>query len=119
MKHFLSLLDFTRAELEHLLDRAALLRKVRGTPAHPQPLAGKSVALIFEKPSTRTRVSFEVAIRELGGNAIALPARDTQIARGEPIEDTARVLGRYVTRSWRGPTCTGRSRCWPRRAASP
>jgi ornithine carbamoyltransferase len=96
MKHFLSLLDFSRPELEHLLGRAAVLRQLRGNAAHPQPLLGRSVALIFEKPSTRTRVSFEVAVHELGGHPITLSARDTQIARGEPIEDTARVLGRYV-----------------------
>jgi ornithine carbamoyltransferase len=94
--HFLSLLDFSRAELEQLLDRARTLREWRGTHHHPKPLDGKSVAIIFEKPSTRTRVSFEVAIHELGGRPIILSSRDTQIGRGEPVEDTARVLGRYV-----------------------
>jgi ornithine carbamoyltransferase len=96
MRHFLSLLDFSRAELEGLLARAGELRTARGTPAHPRPLEGRTVAVIFEKPSTRTRVSFEVAIRELGGTPVILTSRDTQISRGEPVADTARVLGRYV-----------------------
>src|SRR5262245_54285933 len=95
-RHFLSLLDFTSAELTGLLDRASTLRKLRGTREHPRPLEGQSVALIFEKHSTRTRVSFEVGIHELGGRPVMLSANDTQIARGEPVEDTARVLGRYV-----------------------
>jgi ornithine carbamoyltransferase len=96
MAHFLSLLDFSGRELEAFLDRAAALRELRGKPGHPKPLDGQNVVLIFEKPSTRTRVSFEVAVHELGGQTITLSARDTQIARGEPVEDTARVLGRYV-----------------------
>ncbi len=96
MRHFLSLLDFTPAELGALLDRAGELKRLRGTPAHPRPLEGKSVAVIFEKASTRTRVSFEVGIRELGGHPLILGSRDTQMGRGEPVEDTARVLGRYV-----------------------
>lgn len=95
-RHFLSLLDFTPNELVHLLDRADTLKKQRGTPEHPRPFEGKSVALIFEKPSTRTRVSFEVGVHELGGRPVVLTSKDTQIGRGEPIEDTARVLGRYV-----------------------
>ena len=96
MRHFLSILDLSSAELSALIDRAAELRRIRGTPAHPRPLEGQSVAVIFEKPSTRTRVSFEVAVRELGGAPIILSSKDTQISRGEPVEDTARVLGRYV-----------------------
>lgn len=95
-RHFLSLLDFSEGELLGLLARAAELRRLRGAPDHPRPLAGRSVALIFEKPSTRTRVSFEVGVVELGGHPVVLTARDTQIGRGEPVEDTARVLGRYV-----------------------
>ncbi len=96
MRHFLSILDLSSGELSTLIDRAAELRRIRGTPAHPRPLEGQSVAVIFEKPSTRTRVSFEVAIRELGGAPVILSSKDTQISRGEPVEDTARVLGRYV-----------------------
>lgn len=95
-RHFLSLLDFTSDELAHLLDRAAELKSLRGTPDHPRPLEGQSVAVIFEKPSTRTRVSFEVAVHELGGRPVVLTSRDTQIGRGEPVEDTARVLGGFV-----------------------
>lgn len=95
-RHFLSLLDFTSEELLALLDRARELRSLRGTAAHPRPLEGQTVAVIFEKASTRTRVSFEVGIHELGGRPLVLTSRDTQIGRGEPIEDTARVLGRYV-----------------------
>lgn len=98
MRHFLSLLDFSRGELESLLQRAGELKSLRHAhpDEHPRPLRHQSVAVIFEKPSTRTRVSFEVAIRELGGNPVILSSKDTQISRGEPIEDTARVLGRYV-----------------------
>lgn len=96
MRHFLSLLDFSRAELEALLTRAGELKALRGTSGHPRPLEGKTVAVIFEKPSTRTRVSFEVAVRELGGTPVILSSKDTQISRGEPVQDTARVLGRYV-----------------------
>lgn len=95
-RHFLSLLDFTAEELVQLLDRADELRALRGQRGHPRPLEGRSVAVIFEKPSTRTRVSFEVAVHELGGHPVVLSARDTQIGRGEPVEDTARVLGRFV-----------------------
>lgn len=95
-RHFLSLLDFTPAELDRLLGRAETLKALRGTPEHPRPLEGQSIALIFEKPSTRTRVSFEVGVHELGGKPIVLTSRDTQMGRGEPVEDTARVLGRYV-----------------------
>jgi ornithine carbamoyltransferase len=96
MRHFLSLLDYTGPELTALLGRARELQRLRGTAGHPRPLEGQSVAVIFEKPSTRTRVSFEVAIHELGGRPIVLSSKDTQIGRGEPVEDTARVLGRYV-----------------------
>ena len=96
MRHFLSLLDFTTDELMQLLSRAGELKALRGTPSHPRPLDGKSVAVIFEKASTRTRVSFEVGIGELGGRPLILGSRDTQMGRGEPVEDTARALGRYV-----------------------
>lgn len=95
-KHFLDIKDFTPAELRALLDDAARLKRQRRTGAAKKPLAGKTLALIFEKPSTRTRVSFEVAMRELGGDAIVLSARDMQIGRGETVFDTAQVLSRYV-----------------------
>ncbi len=91
-RHFLDLKDFTGAELRALLDAAAAFK--RGSPK--KPLAGKSLAMIFEKPSTRTRVSFEIAAKELGGNTVALSARDMQIGRGETIADTANVLSRFV-----------------------
>lgn len=95
-KHFLTLLDLGREDLLAVLARAKVLKALRGTPEHPRPLAGKSVAIILEKASTRTRVSFEVGIHELGGQPLTLLAKDTQIGRGEPIEDTARMLSRFV-----------------------
>jgi ornithine carbamoyltransferase len=80
-----------------VLDRADELKAIRRDGGRsPRPLEGKSVALIFEKASTRTRVSFEVGVYELGGHPLVLSSKDTQMGRGEPIEDTARVLGRYV-----------------------
>jgi len=93
-RHFLELRDFTRASLRALLEQAAWYKRAR--PARSQKLAGKTLAMIFEKPSTRTRLSFEVAMREMGGDAIVLSPRDMQIGRGETIADTARVLSRYV-----------------------
>ena len=75
-----------------MLGRAASFKQ--GDPA--RPMAGKMLAMIFDKPSTRTRVSFEVAAKQLGGDAIVLSSRDMQLGRGESIADTARVLSRYV-----------------------
>jgi ornithine carbamoyltransferase len=95
-RHFLTLLDLSAAELRSLVARARVLKKLRGTSEHPRPLAGKSVAIILEKSSTRTRVSFEVGVHELGALPITLIARDTQLGRGEPLEDTARMLNGYV-----------------------
>lgn len=92
-RHFLDLADFDSATLRHMLDIASNFKK---TESSSRPLAGKTIALIFEKPSTRTRVSFEVAMRQLGGDVIVLQASDMQIGRGETIADTARVLSRYV-----------------------
>ena len=92
-RHFLELMDHDAPALRRMLDLAG--RAKRGEIAG-QPLAGKSVALIFEKPSTRTRVSFEVGIRQLGGDAIVLSSKDMQLGRGESPADTARVLSRYV-----------------------
>ena len=91
-RHFLDLDAVEAADLRSILDRAAAFK--RGDPA--KPLAGRTLAMIFEKPSTRTRVSFEVAARQLGGDAIVLTARDMQLGRGETVADTARVLSRYV-----------------------
>jgi ornithine carbamoyltransferase len=94
-KHFLDLRDFTGPQLRTLLTEAARYKRTRAT-TRAKPLAGKTLAMIFEKPSTRTRLSFEVAMRELGGDAIILSPRDMQIGRGETIADTAQVLSRYV-----------------------
>ncbi len=92
--HFLDIRDFDRATLRHLLDLATRLKHPASRAA--RPLVGKCLALIFEKPSTRTRVSFEVAMRQLGGDVITLSGKDMQLGRGETIADTARVLSRYV-----------------------
>jgi ornithine carbamoyltransferase len=96
MRHFLTISDLDRDELLHILDRAAELKALRGTPEHPHPLQGKSIAVVFEKASTRTRLSFEVGIHELGAQPVILNSQDTQLGRGEPIEDTARMLSHYV-----------------------
>ena len=92
-KNFLSLHDLARDELMSLLERARRLKAGEGARA---PLRGKSLAMVFRKNSTRTRVAFEVGMSQLGGQALFLSAVDTQIGRDEPIADTARVLGRYV-----------------------
>jgi len=93
MRHFLSIPDFTRPELEKLLLLAESMRAGRYAA---RPLRGQALAMIFMKSSTRTRVSFEVGCYQLGGHALFLSPRDAQLGRGEPIEDTARVLSRYV-----------------------
>lgn len=95
-RHFLSLAHYSREELLSLLDRARQIKSGIPGPGSEMPLKGKSVGMIFEKPSTRTRVSFEVGIHQLGGQAIFLNRKDVQISRGEPIKDTARVLSRYL-----------------------
>jgi ornithine carbamoyltransferase len=95
MKHLLSLEKLPRADFETILRDSAIFKKQRG--AHQtQPLAGQTWAMMFSKSSTRTRVSFEVGIRELGGNVMFLNANDIQLGRGEPIQDTARVIGRMA-----------------------
>ncbi|MGE4481529.1 ornithine carbamoyltransferase [Acidocella sp.] len=94
-RHFLDLKDFSGAELRALIESAAALKRTRRNPVK-KPLAGKMLAMVFEKPSTRTRVSFEVAAKELGGDAVVLSSRDMQIGRGETIADTANVLSRFV-----------------------
>jgi ornithine carbamoyltransferase len=91
-RHFLDLDQFDSAELRRILDLGVAYKNGR----RDRPLAGKTLAMIFEKPSTRTRVSFEVAMRHLGGDTIFLDAADTQLGRGETVADTARVLSRYV-----------------------
>jgi ornithine carbamoyltransferase len=92
-RHFLELSDFDTPTLRRMLD---LAQQAKRGQVGGKPLAGKTVALIFEKPSTRTRVSFEVGIRQLGGDAIVLSSKDMQLGRGETPADTARVLSRYV-----------------------
>jgi ornithine carbamoyltransferase len=92
--HFISGTELKRAELVSVLDRAEQLRRSRRTAE--QPLRGKSVALLFESPSTRTRVSFHVGVSELGGEALVLRGDELQIRRGESLRDTALVLSRYV-----------------------
>lgn len=95
-RHFLDLASIDGAVLRSMLDVSCRLKRGDMLNGTATPLAGKSLAMIFEKPSTRTRVSFEVAMRQLGGHVIALSPTDMQIGRGETIADTARVLSRYV-----------------------
>ena len=95
-RHFLTLLDLSPDELGGLIRRASNLREGHRSDRLQQPLKGKVLAMVFEKSSTRTRVSFEAGMAQLGGHAIFLAPRDTQFGRGEPVEDTARVLSRMV-----------------------
>lgn len=95
MKHLLSIEELSPADLRQILNDSARIKKSRGAD-EPKILAGQVWALMFTKSSTRTRVSFEVGIRELGGSPMFLSSADIQLGRGEPIKDTARVLGRMV-----------------------
>jgi len=95
-RHFLTLLDLTPTELDSLLERAIELKRQHSQGILYEPLKNKVMGMIFEKSSTRTRVSFEAGRAQLGGHAIFLSPRDTQLGRGEPIEDSARVLSRMV-----------------------
>jgi ornithine carbamoyltransferase len=94
IRHFLDLVDVPAGELRHIIEAARAIKSKRARGE--RPLAGKTLAMIFERPSTRTRVSFEVAMRQLGGDVIMLTADDMQLGRGESLADTARVLSRYV-----------------------
>ena len=96
MKHFLKLQDLTQKEILELLNMADQLKFERKNKMPHPLLAGKTLGMIFQKSSTRTRVSFEVGMHELGGKALFLSSNDLQIGRGEPVEDTARVLSRYL-----------------------
>lgn len=96
MKHFVSLADITPKEFMDLLDLADQLKSEQRSGQARQPLAGKTLGMIFSKSSTRTRVSFEVGMFQLGGHALFLSANDIQIGRGESIADTAKVLSRFV-----------------------
>jgi ornithine carbamoyltransferase len=95
---FLDIADFSLDDLRSILDRAADIksRRRKGRPSPDQPLAGRTLAMIFDKPSTRTRVSFDVGMRELGGETLMLTGAEMQLGRGETIADTARVLSRFV-----------------------
>jgi ornithine carbamoyltransferase len=93
MRHLLTGLELTKDDLHAILDRAAALKRA---PHSSRVLEGRTVALVFQKPSTRTRVSFEAGIVELGGHPMVLRPGDTQLGRGESLRDTARVLGRHV-----------------------
>jgi ornithine carbamoyltransferase len=93
VRHFVSIPDFSRPELEKLM---VLAERMRADRYAARPLRGQALAMVFMKSSTRTRVSFEVGCYQLGGHAIFLSPRDAQLGRGEPVEDTARVLSRYV-----------------------
>ena len=95
-KDFLTLAEFTPEDLTSVLNLSERLKLHRAEGLGSKALSGRSVALIFEKPSTRTRVSFQVAISELGGSAVSLSSDEMQLGRGETVEDTARVLSRYV-----------------------
>src|SRR5438874_8205101 len=95
MKHLLSLEKLARSDMERILAEAIVFKKKRNRHGK-LPLAGQTWALIFNKASTRTRVSFEVGIRELGGSALYLSQNDIQMGRGETVADTARTISRYV-----------------------
>jgi ornithine carbamoyltransferase len=101
MTHFLDINKTDPAALRSMIDQAAAMKQARrdrpkGAPDDEQPLAGRMVALIFEKPSTRTRVSFDVGVRQMGGQTMVLSGSEMQLGHGETIADTARVLSRYV-----------------------
>jgi ornithine carbamoyltransferase len=94
--HLLALGDFSKDALRSLIDRGLALKADRKRGVRKQQLAGRTICLLFEKPSTRTRVSFEAAMYGLGGQVIFMSAKESQLGRGEPLKDTARVLSRYV-----------------------
>ena len=97
MTHFLSIEELSAERITRLIDKAIALKSERKNGGHKEkPLSGQTWAMIFTKSSTRTRVSFEVGVRELGGSVMFLSSNDIQLGRGEPIKDTARVLGRMV-----------------------
>ena len=96
VRHFLDLADLDGSVLRAILDESRRLKAERRTPSAERPLAGRVLAMIFDRPSTRTRVSFDVAMRELGGETILLTGAEMQRRRGETIADTAKVLSRYV-----------------------
>ena len=96
MKHLLKLMDLSTEEIIDILNLADQLKYEKKNGIEHHILKGKTLGMIFQKSSTRTRVSFEVGMYDLGGQALFLSSRDLQIGRGEPVEDTARVLSRYL-----------------------
>lgn len=96
VRHFLTLLDLSSSELEQLIKRACKLREMQHAGTIYQPFIGRTLGMIFEKSSTRTRISFETGMGQFGGQAIFLSPKDTQLGRGEPIEDSARVISSMV-----------------------
>jgi ornithine carbamoyltransferase len=96
IRHFLDLADIAPEDLRTMIETSRALKAQRRERAGEKPLEGRTLAMIFDKPSTRTRVSFDVAMRQLGGEAIMLTGQEMQLGRGESIADTARVLSRYV-----------------------
>ncbi|SDJ61767.1 ornithine carbamoyltransferase [Microbulbifer yueqingensis] len=95
-RHFLTLMDLSREELNSVIERAIELKALRAQGIATEPFRDKVLGMIFEKSSTRTRVSFEAGMAQMGGHALFLSPRDTQLGRGEPIEDSARVISRMV-----------------------
>src|SRR5665213_1893759 len=96
LRHFLDLTDIPKPVLTGMIDNSRVMKAARKRGEWPAPLAGKTLPLIVDKPSPRTRVSFDVGMRQLGGEAIMLTGAEMQLGRGETIADTARVLSRYV-----------------------
>ncbi|NOQ78682.1 MAG: ornithine carbamoyltransferase, partial [Gammaproteobacteria bacterium] len=96
LRHFLTLMDFSSDELKKMTDRSIVLKQMQKDGDIYEPLKNRMLGMIFEKSSTRTRVSFETGMLQFGGGALFLSPRDTQLGRGEPIEDSARVLSKMV-----------------------
>ncbi|MEN3929880.1 ornithine carbamoyltransferase [Microvirga sp. W0021] len=98
IRHFIDLCDFSGEELRHILNVAVAIKakRKRGIPADIRPLAGQTLAMIFDKPSTRTRISFDLGMRELGGETLMLTGAEMQLGRGESTYDTAQVMSRFV-----------------------
>jgi ornithine carbamoyltransferase len=96
LRHFIDLIDVPSADLREIITSARSMKKSKGGTRAKRPLAGQTLAMIFDKPSTRTRISFEVAMRQLGGDVVMLTGQEMQLGRGESIPDTARVMSRFV-----------------------
>ena len=96
LRHFLQFADFSRDEIEHVFERARVIKDRFKRYEPYQPLTDRTLAMVFEKASTRTRVSFEAGMYQMGGSVIHLTTGDSQLGRAEPIEDTARVISRMV-----------------------